>query len=172
MDQAVQSKQAGHDRSRYAHIDGWGADLDRRNCPAYPMERTPPRLENPPTHAPEQQPVKVKVFHSTERSDITPIFGSTVPPSGISGRLRAWAFRYSENNVFHWLLLLLADRVNMMEGIGGDLRRGHMPNLFREMGGRAELKHNPVGFARKVAIASVVVGVGCYFFSRRSRRID
>jgi hypothetical protein len=41
-------------RERHAHIIGWGADLDHANRPAYPMERTPPRLPHavPP---PEQQ---------------------------------------------------------------------------------------------------------------------
>ena len=28
-----------------SHIQGWGADLDHKDRPGYPMERTPPRLE-------------------------------------------------------------------------------------------------------------------------------
>jgi hypothetical protein len=170
MDQAVQAKQDGPDRSRYAHIQGWGADLDHRNRPAYPMERIPARLAHPPEHEPEQQPITTTVFHSTERPRITPVFGSTVPPSGLSGRLRAWAFKYSENNIFHWLILLLADRINMMEGVGDDLRSGHVPNVLGEMGIKAELKHNPLGFARKVAITSAVVGVACFLIARRNGR--
>jgi len=47
----------------------------------------------------------------------------------------------------------------MREGIGDDLRSGHAPKLFSEMRSRAERKHNPAGFARKVVIASAVVGV-------------
>ena len=31
--------------AEFTHIEGWGADLDIENRPAYPMERTPPRLE-------------------------------------------------------------------------------------------------------------------------------
>jgi hypothetical protein len=169
MDQAVQQKQGGPDRSRYAHIQGWGADLGHGNRPAYPMERMPARLEHPPQQEPEQQKITTTVFHSTERPRITPIYGSTVPPRGLSGRLRAWAFRYSENNVFHWLLLLLADRINMMEGIGEDLRSGHVPNVPGEMGIRAEIKYNPVGFARKVAVTSAVVGVACFLIARQRR---
>lgn len=169
MDQAVHPKEE-NDRSRYAHIQGWGADLDHSKRPAYPMERMPARLEHPPEHEPGQQPVNVTVFHSIERPRITPIFGSTVPPSGLSGRLRAWAFKYSENNIFHWLLLLLADRINMMEGVSDDLRSGHVPNVLSEMGIKAELKHNPVGLARKVAVTSAVVGVACFLLARRRRR--
>jgi hypothetical protein len=170
MDQAVQAKQSGNDRSRYAHIQGWGADLDHRNRPAYPMERIPARLEHPPQHEPQQQPITTTVFHSTERPHITPIYGSTVPPQGLSGRLRAWAFKYSENNIVHWLLLLLADRINTVEGIGDDLRSGHVPNVLGEMGMKAEIKYNPAGFARKVAITSAVVGVACFLIARNRRR--
>ncbi|HEX2605424.1 MAG TPA: hypothetical protein VHL60_12190 [Oxalicibacterium sp.] len=170
MDQAVQAKQSGNDRSRYAHIQGWGADLDHRNRPAYPMERIPARLEHPPQHEPQQQPITTTVFHSTERPHITPIYGSTVPPQGLSGRLRAWAFKYSENNIVHWLLLLLADRINTVEGIGDDLRSGHVPNVLGEMGMKAEIKYNPAGFARKVAITSAVVGVTCFLIARNRRR--
>ncbi|HTH43680.1 MAG TPA: hypothetical protein VL528_01240 [Oxalicibacterium sp.] len=169
MEQTVHPKEEG-DRSRYAHIQGWGADLDHSNRPGYPMERMPARLPHPPQHEPEQQPVDVTVFHSIERPRITPVFGTSVPPSGCSGRLRAWAFKYSENNIFHWLLLLFADRINMMEGIGDDLRSGHVPNVLGEMGIKAELKHNPVGFARKVAVTSAVVGVACFLIARRKRR--
>jgi hypothetical protein len=169
MDQAVHPK-GGSDRSRYTHIQGWGADLDHANRPAYPMERMPARLEHPPAYEPEQQAVTTTVFHSTERPRITPIYGSTVPPRGLSGRLRARAFKYSENNVFHWLLLLIADRINTMEGLGEDLRGGHVPNVLGEMGVKAEIKYNPAGFARKVALTSAVVGVACFLLARNRRR--
>jgi hypothetical protein len=65
---------------------------------------------------------------------------------------------------------LLADRVNVVEGIGQDLMSGHIPNIFAEMGGKSELKHNPAGLARKVAVASAVIGVGYYLMTRKSRR--
>ena len=56
--------------------------------------------------------------------------------------IRDVAFRFSENDIRHWLLLLLADRVNVVEGILDDLAHGHVPNFFGEMGGPAEWKHN------------------------------
>jgi hypothetical protein len=136
---------------RHAHIVGWGADLDHVHRPAYPMERTPPRLRHavPPT---EQQHSHAEVLVSTERQHITPIYGTTLPPKGLSGWLRRQAFRHSENDLRHWMLLLLADRVNVGEGVIEDLARGHVPNLYAEMGGRAELRHNPKGAARKAAM--------------------
>lgn len=152
-----------------AHIKGWGADLDRRNRPAVPKERTPPRLEGLHWHDAGQQPLRMKVFHSTERPGMTPVFGTSVPPSGFSGRLREMAYRLSENDVRHWLLLLFADRVNVAEGLGQDLAQGHVPNVFAEMGGRAELRHNRAGFFTKVAVASLAVGVGYLLLTRRHR---
>jgi hypothetical protein len=153
-----------------ANIAGWGADLDPKARPAVPMERTPPRLPHVPWDAPEAQAQTVKVFHSTERPGLTPVFGSTVPPSGLSGMIRAGAFRFSENDLRHWLMLLFADRVNVVEGIVEDLARGHVPNLFLEMGGPAEWRYNRKGFVRKAAIAGAVVALLLVVNSRRRRR--
>jgi hypothetical protein len=104
-------------------IPGWGADLDPADRPAYPKERTPPRLDNVHWTRPEQQQSEVEIFHSTERAGLTPVFGTSVPPSGLSGVLRRRAFRRSENDVRHWMMLLLADRVNVVEGLFEDLRK-------------------------------------------------
>jgi hypothetical protein len=152
-----------------ANIQGWGADLDPGVRPAVPKERTPPRFVEPTYAQPEQQPVTVKVFHSTERPGLTPVFGTSTPPSGVSGMIRAGAFRFSENDMRHWLMLLFADRVNVVEGIIEDLAHGHVPNLFTEMGGPAEWKHNRQGFIRKAVIAGGVVGLLLYINSRRRR---
>lgn len=154
----------------FPHIKGWGADLDHKNRPAYPMERKPPRLEGLHWHDVEDQPLRMKVYHSVERPGVTPVFGTSTPPSGLSGKIRDVAYRLSENDVRHWLLLLFADRVNVVEGIGQDLMRGHIPNIFAEMGARAELKHNPLGFAMKAAIAAGTVWAGYQMLSNRSSR--
>ena len=153
-----------------AGIQGWGADLDPAARPAVPMERTPPRQIDVGWEAPEQQPRTVKVFHSTERPGLTPVFGTSVPPSGVSGVIRSGAYRFSENDVRRWLMLLFADRVNVVEGIIDDLAHGHVPNLFTEMGGPAEWRHNRNGFLRKAFIAGAIAGVLLYANSRRRRR--
>lgn len=152
-----------------ANIQGWGADLDPKARPAVPMERTPPRLDNVHWDAPEHQPRTVKVYHSTERPGLTPVFGTGQPPSGVSGLIRAGAFRFSENDLRHWLMLLFADRVNVVEGIIDDLAHGHVPDLFREMGGPAEWKYNRAGFYRKAAAAGAVIALLLYVNSRRRR---
>jgi hypothetical protein len=153
-----------------SHIQGWGADLDRKNRPAVPMERTPPRLEHPaPAHI-EQQTTDIPVLVSPERPAITPIFGTSVPPSGISGMIRAAAFKTTENDIRHWLLLMLADRVNVVEGLVDDLSRGRVPNVFAEMGIKAEWQHNRAGLVKKAAITTAVVGAAWYLLHRRRER--
>jgi hypothetical protein len=153
----------------HSHIQGWGVDRDPQNRPAVPMERTPPRLSGVHWKIPVQQPETVEVFHSIERPDLTPVFGTSVPPSGLSGRIRAAAFGWSENDLRHWLLLMLADRINVVEGLADDLAHGHIPNIFAEMGGKAEWQYNRAGLVRKAAIASAVIGTG-YWLMRRKRR--
>jgi hypothetical protein len=152
------------------HIQGWGADLDRKNRPAVPMERTPPRLEHPPPTHIEQQQTDIPVFVSPERPSITPLFGTSVPPSGISGMIRAAAFKTTENDLRHWLLLMVADRVNVVEGIVDDLSQGRVPNVLGEMGIRAEWRHNPQGLVKKAAIATAVVGAAWYLMRRPNKR--
>jgi hypothetical protein len=151
-------------------IDGWGADLDHANRPAYPMERRPQRLDVDDRVPLPQQMHDERVLHSIERPGLTPVFGTTVPPSGVSGAMRKMAFRFSESDLRHWLLLLLADRVNVVEGVASDLSRGHVPNLYREMGGRAELRHNPLGAAKKVMVLAAVAGLGYWAWKRRVRK--
>ena len=152
---------------RPTNINGWGADLDPANRPAVPKERTPPRLPHVNWDQPSPQQVNVRVLHSNERPGITPVFGSTLPPSGISGKMRELAFRYSENDIRHWLILLAADRVNVGEGLVSDLARGHVPNIFAEMGAAAEWKYNRAGFIRKAVVASAAVGFAIYLMRRR-----
>jgi hypothetical protein len=157
-------------RADLAHIQGWGADLDRKNRPGVPMERTPRRFIDAPVAPPEQQPQHVEILVSPERPGITPLFGTSTPPTGLSGMIRRWAFKLTENDIRHWLLLLVADRVNMVEGIGQDLARGKVPNVLGEMGIKAELKHNPAGLAKKAAVATAVAGAAYYLLSRRNKR--
>jgi hypothetical protein len=149
------------------HVAGWGADLDPANRPAVPKERTPPRLDNVHRHEPAHQPRTVEVFHSTERPGLTPVFGTSTPPSGVSGQLRSLAFRYSENDVRHWLMLLGADRINVVEGLLSDLAHGHVPNLFAEMGMASEWKYNRAGFIRKAFVTGAVTALAIYLLRRR-----
>jgi hypothetical protein len=84
--------------------------------------------------------------------------------------LRRFAYKLTENDIRHFMLLLLADRVDMVEGIGEDLARGHLPNILGEMGIKAEWQHNRAALVRKAAIATAVAGVGYYLLRGRSAR--
>lgn len=134
----------------HERIEGWGADRDPADRPAVPKERMPPRLEQVHWDVPEQQPVRVEIFHSTERPGITPVFGTACPPSGLSGALRRRAFRHSENDLRHWLMLLAADRINVVEGLIADGRESPR--------------------ARQVAVGALVVGVLAFVALRQTAR--
>ncbi|WP_232207648.1 hypothetical protein [Pseudoxanthomonas sp. J35] len=110
-------------REGYTHIPGWGSDLPRGNRPAVPMERTPPRLDVPWSEPPPQQPMTVEVLKSVERPEHSRTFGTRLPPKGLSGAIRRAAFRRSENDAGHWLMLVAADRVDVVEGLCEDARR-------------------------------------------------
>jgi len=156
--------------SRFAHIKGWGADLNHANRPAYPMERMPARLEGDHSHPPAQQPRTVEILQSLERPSITPLFGTPNPPSGISGILRRAAFKYSESDLRHWMILLFADRVNMVEGLGSDLMRGHVPNVFAEMGAKAEFKYNRKAAVQKTVVLSTMALLGLLLWNQSKNR--
>lgn len=137
-----------------SQVKGWGVDADTENDPTYPMKN-----RNNGEHAgyswerPTQQPTSVEILHSNERPNVSAAFGTSTPPSGLSGVIRRYAFKYSENSYGHWLPLMLADRVGMVEGVLEDLARGHVPNVFGELGWKAEWKHN-----RKSLVTRVLVG--------------
>jgi hypothetical protein len=116
-----------------------------------------------------QQPVEVEILMSTERPAVTRVFGTSVPPSGLSGMIRRYAFQHSEDRYRHWIPLILADRVNAVEGIVDDLKRGHVPNLFSEKGWKVELKHNPKGMAVK-AVAVAAAGLLVYLALTRKKK--
>ena len=148
----------------HAHIKGWGVDADPENEPTYPMKKyTGDDHRRLRYERPEQQAVDVEILISNERPGITSVFGTSTPPSGLSGMIRRLAFRYSEGSWGHWLPLILADRVNVVEGIIDDLSHGHVPNFFAERGWNAEWKYNRKGVIRNaaigVAVASAVVAL-------------
>jgi hypothetical protein len=155
----------------YTHIKGWGIDADPKNEPTYPMKKyTGDDHKRLNWDRPPLQPVNIEVLHSIERPNITAVFGTSTPPSGLSGAIRRYAFQFSENQYMHWLPLLLADRVNVVEGIVDDLKRGHIPNIFAEKGMKAELKHNPKGFAKKVLVTLAVTSIAYALLKGKSKK--
>lgn len=153
------------------NINGWGVDADPKNDPTYPIKkRTNEEHRGYTWQRPAQQPVTQEVLHSNERPNVSAVFGTSVPLSGLSGRIRRFAFNYSESSYGHWLPLLLADRINVLEGIVDDLKRGHIPNIFAERGWKAEWKYNRQSFVQKAVVGAVVTSALVFWFYRKKGR--
>ncbi|MGT2478572.1 hypothetical protein ACU4GR_06105 [Methylobacterium oryzae CBMB20] len=142
-------------------VPGWGVDADPQNDPTYPMRditRDDSRRMN--WTRPPKQRARVEVLTSIEYNARPAVVGTSTPPRGVSGVIRRQAFRYSESQWAHWLMLMAADRVNVVEGVIEDLGRGRVPNVPAEMGARAELAHNRSGLAGKLALTGAAIGLG------------
>ncbi len=157
----------------YTHINGWGVDADPKNEPTYPMKHYNGDDHNRINWVrPTLQKETVEILHSIERPNLTAVFGTSVPPSGLSGVIRRYAFKnFSENEYGHWLPLLLADRINVVEGMIDDLKHGHIPNIFAEKGLKAEWKFNRKGFVTKIATGLVLTGMVLYFNQKKKKAL-
>lgn len=140
-----------------ARIPGWGADLDPANRPAFPREQ-PGIPTGAHWHLPEQQAGGERREKSVEHLRLTPVFGTAQPLKGLAGLIRRRAYAvYSEGQTPHWLLLVLADRVDAVTahltsfatvrpdnpltqtGVLGE--RGRRPVASRFGRGRVDLAH-------------------------------
>ncbi|MFD2741805.1 MULTISPECIES: hypothetical protein [Sphingobacterium] len=140
---------------KFKHIPGWGIDADPENEPTYPMKKyTGDDHKRSDYERADQQKQEILLLKSPERPAISRVFGTTVPPSGLSGAIRRYAFHYSEDKIRHWIPLILADRIQVWEGLLNDLKRGYIPNIVAERGWNIEWKHNPKGMVKKIAIAT------------------
>lgn len=152
-------------------IRGWGTDLDHDRRPGVPRDPTPDIGREhlyPPI---DPQLPQVKIHKSTEHERLTPVFGTSCPPSGLSGLIRDRAYEFSEGRLMRWMLLMLADRVNVLEDLGRDLVSMRPPNLVAEMGLRTEWRHNRRRFMAQVAaVASLALLV--LYLVRRSPASD
>jgi len=74
-------------------IPGWGADLDPTNRPSVPRERFDRAMSGAHWDYPEQQPEIWPRERSIEHQRLTPVFGTSSPPRGISGMMRRYAYR-------------------------------------------------------------------------------
>lgn len=139
---------------------GWGVDADPENDPTYPMRDISRDSKGGlDWERPTLQQENVEVLRSTEHNRRPAVFGTSTPPSGLSGAIRREAFKRSEGKWSHWLMLLAADRINVVEGIGDDLLHGRVPNIPAEMGIRSEMRYSMPGLVRKVAVTGAVLAV-------------
>ena len=122
-----------------ARIPGWGADLDPADRPSVPREVFDPTFSGAHWEFPERQPEKWPRERSIEHAFLTPVFGTSCPPKGLSGALKKYAYaKYSEGRAAHWLLLLASDRVDVLESRFQALASGKPDRLIHETGIRGE----------------------------------
>lgn len=161
-------------------IHGWGVDLNPQDRPAVPKENFNPEGTGAHWDFPERQPEHWPREMSPEHKFLTPVFGTSCPPKGLSGVIRRYAYRYSEGRLTHWLLLIGADRVDVLESRVTSLLRGRPDNPLTESGiasewkrgglrsrigqHRADLKHQPldlvINLAPWVAAGALMVAFG------------
>jgi hypothetical protein len=166
-------------------VPGWGADLDPKDRPSYPREVMQPTGAH--WHFPDRQPEHVPRERSIEHKFLTPVFGTAAPLKGVSGLIRRWAYaRHSEAQAAHWLLLIAADRVDVLESNLASLFTLHPDNPITETGilaeprshpitsrfgqGRADVKHqwiDPI-----IVAAPYVIGVGLAYAGVRALTRD
>ena len=128
-----------------ARIPGWGADLDPKDRPSVPKERFDPAGTGAHWEFPERQREEWPRERSVEHAFLTPVFGTSCPPKGLSGVIRRFAYRrYSEGRAAHWLLLIAADRVDAGEAHAAALLSTRPDNPITETGVLAEFRHNGV----------------------------
>jgi hypothetical protein len=152
-----------------ATIPGWGSDLDPARRPGVPRDKAPqigPDDLYPPI---EPQSPPFRIHKSTEHARLTPVFGTSCAPRGLSGVLRNIGYKFSEGRLARWLTLLAADRIDVVEGVVEDLVRLRVPNVPKEMGLKSELTYNRPAFVRKVAITGLCVVVAGLVYSRARR---
>ena len=144
-----------------ARIPGWGADLDPADRPSVPRMQFDLARTGAHWDFPERQPEKWPRERSIEHKFLTPVFGTSCPPKGLSGVLRKYAYaRYSEARAAHWLILIGADRVDAIESHLRSFGTVHPDNPITETGvlseftrkglssrigrGRTDLVHQPL----------------------------
>ena len=124
-------------------IPGWGVDLDPADRPSVPRMAFDPDMTDLARGRPEQQPETWPRERSMEHAGLTPVFGTSCPPRGLSGALRKIAYaRYSEGRAAHWLILLAADRVDAIESHVRSFATLHPDNPVTETGVLSEFSRH------------------------------
>ena len=96
------------------NIIGWGADAALENRPGVPEELPPQPIGYSSLGGPAAQTVGRPTAKSFDRP-VTPTYGTTVPLRGLSGVIRRAAYQIPTYKSRRWMLLLLADRIDVIE---------------------------------------------------------
>src|SRR5689334_2474054 len=100
-----------------------GAGIDRSvlTRPGIPRESEPPQpLASAHWLEPEQQTSPVHPLVGVGQR-LTPVFSTAIPLHGLSGLLRRRAYGIADYRARRWLLLMMADRIDVLESHPGKL---------------------------------------------------
>ena len=100
-----------------------GLDATARERPGVPREAPPHRLPGAHWSEPEQQPIEGSELVPGQLDRRTPAFSTALPPFGLSGALRRAAHRIPDHHVAHWVLLRVADRIDVVQQLGVRIKR-------------------------------------------------
>ena len=141
----------------YRTINGWGVDLDPAVRPSYPRE-LPSDVKTVRGDVKHWQEPHQKIHVSNEQPGITPAFGETCPPAGLSGMLRDYAYQFGEATNRHWMTLMLADRINIFESMVTEALEGRPDRFLEERGHAARLRHAPEDSRRWILVGAAALG--------------
>lgn len=132
-----------------ARIPGWGADLKPADRPSGSKEQFDHSLNGAHWDFPDRQPENWPRERSIEHKMLTPVFGTSTPTKGLSGVLRRYSYRrYSEARAAHWLILVVADRVDAIESHLRSFATVHPDNPVTQTGILSEFSRH--GIASRV----------------------
>lgn len=101
--------------------NGWGTDHSPLERPGIPQEQDPPRRLASAHWLDLEQQASMPTPLVGQGMKLTPVFSSAVPPRGVSGALRRIAYRIPDYRARRWLLLMIADRIDVVEHRPGRL---------------------------------------------------
>jgi len=154
----------GRPEAQGEDVAGVDAATDRPGVPMEADAGPPVALPGAPVAAadarPPTQPGSERHLRRAALEGPTPVVGTAQPPHGLSGFIRGKAYEVPERFARHWMLLLVADRVDVAEDrVGSALAR---PLDSLGMPGQAGYaRRNPFGvlawFAASVWLTKRVV---------------
>jgi len=128
-----------------ARIPGWGVDLDPSVRPSVPRLQFDVGHTGAHWEMPDRQKENWPRERSIEHAFLTPVFGTSCPLHGVSGRMRRFSYdRFSEGRAAHWLILIAADRVDAFGAHLKSLLSLHPDNPITQTGVLSELRYHGV----------------------------
>lgn len=119
--------------------------------PGVPMDSRPAPADGASWAEPPRQEGGEHHLRRAGLPRLTPVWGSAQPPRGVSGALRRGAYAIPEHFARHWMLLVLADRVDVLEDRVGDALAEPFEHLGLETAAR-HARGNPLAMLAGTAL--------------------